>query len=376
MNLSRCRALVWKELLEFRRDRIVVLFVLYAFTGDLLADAGLRIALYNAGLSVLDHDRSALSRELVGRFPEPYFQLQTPPRDLDDVAHGLDSGRDMVGVVVPPGVEASLARGDRVSVQLLLDGSQAMQASLAEAYTREIVAGLNQELTLRRLGFAPGAEQALPIIQPALRVRFNPTRDELFFMLLNSLGMMLSLVAILLSSSALVREREHGTIEQLLVSPLAAWEILLSKMTASTIVLLVGAAVAIFGVLLPIFHVPVHGSLVLFFGCTVVFVFAMCGLGMTVASLCRTMPQVGMVTLLLMAPMLFLSGGWTPLEAMPAWLATLTVLSPLRWFTDITFGVFLRGATLLDVAPSLAAMASLGALFFLWGALRFRARFR
>lgn len=376
MNLSRCRALVWKELLEFRRDRIVVLFVLYAFTGDLLADAGLRIALYNAGLSVLDHDRSALSRELVGRFPEPYFQLQPPPRDLEDVAHGLDSGRDMVGLILPPGVEASLARGDRVSLQLLLDGSQAMQASLAEAYTREIVAGLSQELALRRLGLGPGAAQALPIIQPALRVRFNPTRDELFFMLLNSLGMMLSLVAILLSASALVREREHGTIEQLLVSPLAAWEILLSKMTASTIVLLVGAAVAIFGVLLPIFRVPVHGSLILFFGCMVVFAFAMCGLGMTVASLCRTMPQVGMVTLLLMAPMLFLSGGWTPLEAMPAWLAGLTVLSPLRWFTDITFGVFLRGATLIDVAQSLAAMASLGTLFFLWGALRFRARFR
>ncbi len=376
MSLSRCLALTWKELLEFRRDRIVVLFILYAFTGDLLADAGLRIGLYNAGLRVLNHDGSAVSRELAGRFPEPYFAPRPPARDADAIVGALDAGRDMLGIVVPAGFAADLASGKRAMVQLLLDGSQATQASLAEGYTREIVAGLSTAITLRRLGLAPAAARRLPVIEPALRVRFNPDRDELFFMLLNSLGMMMSLVAIMLSASALVREREHGTIEQLLVSPLAPWEILLAKTAASTVILLAGAAVAIFGVLLPIFHVPVRGSLVVFFGCAGVFAFAMCGLGMTVASLCRTMPQVGMVTLLLMAPILFLSGGWMPLEAMPAWLATLTALSPLRWFTDITFGLFLRGTTVRDLVLPIAAMTALGALFFLWGALRFRARFR
>ncbi len=317
MNLSRCLALVRKELLEFRRDRVVVLFILYAFTGDLLADAGLRIALYGAGLRVLDHDRSAVSRDLIARFPEPYFRLQPAPVDTNEIVRGLDSGRDMIGIVVPPDFESALTRGQRVALQLLLDGSQATQASLAEAYTREIVAGLSREVTQRRLGLPPDAARKLPIVEPALRVRFNPNRDELFFMVLNSLGMMVALVAILLSASALIREREHGTIEQLLVSPLAPWEILLAKTAASTAVLLVGAAVAVFGVILPVFHVPLRGSLATFFGCTAVFAFAMCGLGITVASLCRTMPQVGMITLLLMAPLLFLSGGWTPLAGIP-----------------------------------------------------------
>ena len=376
MSLSRCFALMWKELIEFRRDRVVVLFILYAFTVDLLADAGHRIVLRNAGLGVLDQDRSAVSRELVGRFPEPYFLHEAEPRDVGEIARGLDSGADMVGVVVPSGFEADLTRGARVSIQLLVDGSQAIQAALAEAYTREIVAGLSTEVILQRLGLPPDAMRRLPIVEPALRVRFNPDRNDLHFMLLNSLGMMMSLVAILLSASALIRERERGTIEQLLVSPLEPWEILLAKTAASTIVLLLGAAIAVFGVLFPIFHVPVRGSLVVFFGCATIFAFAMCGLGMTVASLCRTMPQVGMVTLVVMTPLLFVSGGWTPVEAMPTWLNALTTLSPLRWFTNISYGLFLRGATLSDLLPSIAAMASIGALFFLWGALRFRARFR
>jgi ABC-2 type transport system permease protein len=376
MSLSRCVALMWKELLEFRRDRVVVLFILYAFTVDLLADAGHRMALHNAGLGVLDQDRSAASRELVGRFPEPYFRHGPAPRDADEIVRGLDSGDDMVGVVVPSGFEAELARGERASIQLLLDGSQAIQAALAEAYAREIVAGLSRQITLRRLGLAPDAVRALPIIEPALRVRFNPDRNDLFFMLLNSLGMMMSLVAILLSASALIRERERGTLEQLLVSPLEPWEILLAKTVASTVILLAGAAVGVFGVLFPIFHVPVRGSLVVFFGCATIFAFAMCGLGMTVASLCRTMPQVGMVTLLVMTPLLFVSGGWTPVEAMPGWLAGVTLLSPLRWFTDISYGLFLRGATLSDLVLPIAAMTGLGTVFFVWGALRFRARFR
>lgn len=376
MSLSRWTALVRKELLEFRRDRVVVLFILYAFTGDLLADAGLRIALYNAGLQVLDLDRSAISRELVARFPQPYFHLQPAPLDTNEITRGLDSGRDMLGVVVPPDFQSALTRGQRITLQLLLDGSQATQASLAEAYTRAIVAGLSQQVALRRLGLPPDASRTLPVVEAALRVRFNPNRDELFFMVLNSLGMMVALVAILLSASALIREREHGTIEQLMVSPLAPSEILLAKIAASTLILLVGAAVAIFGVILPIFHVPLRGSLVIFFGCTAVFAFAMCGLGMTVASVCRTMPQVGMVTLLLMAPLLFLSGGWTPLEAMPSWLAATTMLSPLRWFNDVTFGLFLRGATLADLVAPILMMTSIGVLFFLWGAVRFRARFR
>ncbi len=376
MSLSRCVALMWKELLEFRRDRVVVLFILYAFTVDLLADAGHRMVLHHAGLGVLDHDRSAVSRELAGRFLAPYFWQRPAPRDAEEIVCQLDSGEDMAGVVVPSGFEADLVRGKQTSIQLLVDGSQAIQAALAEAYTHEVVAGLSEEIILRRLGLAPDAVRTLPVIEPALRVRFNPDRNDLHFMLLNSLGMMMSLVAILLSASALIRERERGTIEQLLVSPLEPWEILLAKTAASTVVLLAGAAVGVFGVLFPVFHVPVRGSLVVFFGCATIFAFAMCGLGMTVASLCRTMPQVGMVTLLVMTPLLFVSGGWTPVEAMPTWLNALTTLSPLRWFTNIAYGLFLRGATFSDLLPSVTAMAGIGTVFFVWGALRFRARFR
>lgn len=376
MNLSRLAALVRKELREFLRDRVLLLFVIYAFTLDVLGDAGLRLTLNEAGLRALDHDQTTVSRELIGRFTPPHFALRPPPPNANAMVDNIDLGRDMVGLVIPNDFAAGLARGERRPIQVLLDGSMAAQASLAEAYTREIVGTFARDVALAGAGLPPDATQSLPVIEPALRVRFNPNRNEAYHMGLNAVLMMLSLLAIILPASALVREREHGTIEQLLVSPLAPWEILLAKTIASTLILLSAAAIAIFGILLPLIHLPVRGSLLTFFACAAVFVFSMSGLGMTVASLCRTMPQVGMVSLLLIAPVLFLSGAWTPPEAMPIWLARLTTLSPLRWFNDIAIGVFLRGATLADLARPIAAMSGLGALFFTWGATRFRRRFR
>lgn len=375
--MSRFVAFVWKELLELSRDRVLILFVLYAFTLDVIGDAGLRLSLNNARMQVQDHDRSTTSRELIGRFAAPYFNVAQTSKNANDILAGIDGGSDMVGLVIPPNFEADLARGERVPVQLFLDGSRATHASLAEAYTREIVANLSQEIAGKRLGWPPDARTALPVVEPALRVRFNENREESYFMGINTLLMQLALLATLLAAAAFVREREHGTIEQLLVSPLEPWEILLAKTTASTVILLVATALTVFGVLLPILEVPVRGSLVTFFACTVIFVFTMSGLGMAVASFCRTMPQVGMVTILLAVPVLFLfSGSWTPPEAMPSWLARATALSPLRWFNEIAFGLFLRGATLRDLVLPIGAMTGLGALFFLWGTLRVRAQFR
>ena len=242
-------------------------------------------------------------------------------------------------------------------------------------YTPEIVTGLETEIALGRLDLPPDADKELPEVVAALRVRFNPNRDESYFSGINEMLMMMTLLAISLPAAALIREREHGTIEQLLIAPLLPTEILLAKTLASTLVLLVGVALAVLGVLIPIFHVPVRGSLALYFGCAAIFIYAMSGLGSVAASVCKTMPQAAMLIILVSAPLLFLSLTWTPPEAMPMWLADLTVLSPLRWFNEIAFGFFLRGASLRDIAFPFFAMSALGAVTFLWGALRFRARF-
>jgi ABC-2 type transport system permease protein len=377
MTFRRLLAFVRKEILELGRDRVMMGFVVYAFTIDVfLVAQGLHLSLSHAGASILDRDRTPTSRELVGRLPERHFSVQSPPRDEDELLRRLDRGEDLIGLVIPPDFEERLSRGDRAPVQLFLDGSQAAHAALAEGYLHEVAARLSEERELHRLGLAPDAAEALPIVEPALRVRFNPNRDEAYFMGLNELLWWMALLAVILPASALVREREHGTIEQLLVSPITPWEVLLAKSTASTLLVLAGSAVSVFAILLPVFHVPVRGSLALFFASSTLFTFTMSGLGMTVASLCRTMPQVGGLSLLVMAPILLLSGSFTAPEAMPLWLGRATVLSPLRWFTEVTFGIFLRGAGVRDLAVPILAMTGLGALFFAWGALRFRERFR
>ncbi|HVN29345.1 MAG TPA: ABC transporter permease, partial [Candidatus Binataceae bacterium] len=288
----------------------------------------------------------------------------------------LDSGEDLLAIVIPHNFQSDLEHGHHVAIQLFLDGSRATHASLAEGYAREIVDGLGSEVSMHRIGLTASDQNRMPVVNAALRVRFNPNRHEDFFNGINEMLIMLSVLAIALPASALVREREHGTIEQLLVSPIEPWELLLAKIAASTIVLIFGALLATFCLLIPYFHVPVRGSLGLFFACAAIFVFTMSGLGLVVAALCRTMPQVSMMTLIVMAPIIFLSGAWTPPEAMPGWLAEATVLSPLRWFNEIAFAIFLRGASFGDLLRPLAIMIALGAIFFVWGATQFRRHFR
>jgi ABC-2 type transport system permease protein len=370
MKAARLLALVRKELFELSRDTVLLAFLIYAFTGDILIAAkGVRLDLHNAAIGVVNQDHSALSRELVYEFAAPYFRTRSVSGEKE-LLRRLDAGDDMAGLVIPPKFDADLEDGRAASIQLFLDGSRASQAPLAESYAREIVARLGSEVATRRLQLAPDAANALPVITPELRVVFNPNRDEAWFQGLEEMLMMISLLAITLPAAALVREREHATIEQLLVSPLAPWEILLAKTVASTLTLLFCTAGAVLGLLIPVLHVPVRGSLILFFVSAAIFIFTMSGLGLLTASLCRTMPQVAMVGILVAAPILFLSGAWTPPEAMPWWFARLTILSPLRFFNDITLGIFLRAATFRDLLPAVGAMTALGSVFFLWGVLR------
>jgi ABC-2 type transport system permease protein len=370
MRAARLLALVRKELFELSRDTVLLLFLIYAFTGDILIAAkGVRLDLHNAAMGVVNQDHGALSRELVYEFDAPYFRTRSVSGEKR-LLRRLDAGDDMAGLVIPPKFDADLKHGRPASIQLFLDGSRASQAPLAESYAREIVARLGREVAMRRLQLAPDAANTLPVITPELRVVFNPNRDEAWFQGLEEMLMMISLLAITLPAAALVREREHATIEQLLVSPLAPWEILFAKTVASTLTLLFCTAGAVLGLLIPVLHVPVRGSLILFFASAAIFIFTMSGLGLLTASLCRTMPQVAMVGILVAAPILFLSGAWTPPEAMPWWFARLTILSPLRFFNDITLGIFLRGATFRDLLPAVASMTALGTAFFLFGVLR------
>lgn len=201
------------------------------------------------------------------------------------------------------------------------------------------------------------------------RVWYNQDQNEAWFESIAHLLRMITIFAMLLPAAALVREKERGTVEQLLVSPLTPIQIMLPKVLAMTLVILCAMAVALFGV-------PVRGSLALLFTLTALFVVTTAGMGLFAATLARNQAQVGMLTLLVVAPMLLLSGIMTPLEAMPDWVRYLMAISPLRYFIEVAHGILLKGAGLQILWEPMLSMAVLGGSLFGFGMWRFRRQFR
>lgn len=373
--LGRGLELVRKELLQLRRDRVLILFLLYVFTVDIyLAGSGLSFSLHNATIAVMDHDRSRASRELASRFQVPQFNRVAAPSDPRDRQQQLDTGRSMIVMEIPPQFQADLAAGRQADVQFLVDSSNSVLGLLAGSHAAEIVGRYNLELGSARLAMS-GAGGSLPGVDNAQRSLFNANQNEAWFMGIAEMLMLVTVFAIILPAVAAVREKERGTIEQLLVSPLTPIEILLPKVVAMTLVILVGITLSITIVLRGIFDVPIRGSLPLFFAISALYIFTTSGIGLFLATIARNMAQVGMLSIMVLAPMMFLSGMWTPPEALAAPVRALMSISPMHYYIDAGFGVLLKGMTLGELLFPLGAMALLGAAAFAAGLVRFRRQF-
>jgi len=360
-----------KELLQLRRDVPLLLFLLYSFSLSIyVSGAGISMQLNNASLLVHDGDHSESSRELIHRFRQPYFRFDGEVQDSKEGVRRLDQGTAMLLLDIPPRFHESIVGREPVSVQLLVDTTNAPQGLSAAAYASRIVGEFSFDLVASRFG---GVQ--LPAVESAHRVWFNQEQNETWFQSISHILRMITLFAFLLPAAALVREKEHGTVEQLLVSPVTPLQIMLSKVLAMTLVIQAATALAMVTVLKPVFGVPVKGSAALFFVMTALYSFTTAGLGLFAATITRNQAQVGMVSLLVISPMLLLSGITTPFEAMPPWVQTLMALSPLRYFVDVTYGILLKGVGLELLWDSVLAMVLLGGTMFGLGMWRFRKQF-
>lgn len=265
--------------------------------------------------------------------------------------------------------------GERTSVQLLVDTTNAPQGLSAAGYTVRIAGMFGTETSLASAGLS-GGKANVPLVSSAHRVWFNPTQDERWFQSISHLLRMITLFAVLLPAAALVREKERGTVEQLLVSPLSPFQIMFSKVIAMSGVILLATALALYGVLHPVFHVPMKGSTGLFFLLTALQVFTTAGFGLVAATLAKNQAQVAMMTLFVVGPMLLLSGITSPYESMPTWVQAIMTFSPLRYYIDITYGVMLKGAGLDLLWKPVGAMLLLGGILFGFGMSRFRLQFQ
>lgn len=379
------RAVIWwhrlivmtqKEMLQLFRDVPIVAFLVYSFTLAIyITGNGIRSQLHDASLLVHDADHSVSSRELIHRFQAPFFRLNGEVADSREGLRQLDRGTAVALLEIPPRFHEQLITGEPTAVQLLVDTTNSANGLSAASYAARIVARFGQESAFDKVGGLRDSSQDFPLIISDHRVWYNPDQNEAWFECISHLLRQITIFALLLPAAALVREKERGTVEQLLVSPLSPFQIMASKVLAMTMVILGATAVGLFGIMQPVFGVPIKGSIWLFFTLTALFVVTTACMGLAAATLARNQGQVGMMTLLVAAPMLMLSGITAPMEAMPTWVRHLMSLSPLRHFIDIANGILLKGAGLNILWDSVLAMTALGAALFGFGLWRFRRQF-
>jgi ABC-2 type transport system permease protein len=384
-GLGSQRAVIWwnrlavmtrKEMLQLFRDVPIVAFLIYSFTLAIyITGYGIRSQLHDASLLVHDADHSVSSRELIHRFQAPFFRLNGEVADSREGLRQLDQGTVVALLEIPSRFHEQLVTGEPTAVQLLVDTTNSANGLSAASYAARIVARFGQESAFDKVGSVEDSSQNLPLIISDHRVWYNPDQNEAWFECISHLLRQITVFALLLPAAALVREKERGTVEQLLVSPLTPFQIMASKVLAMTVVILGATAVGLFGIMQPVFGVPIKGSIWLFFTLTALFVITTACMGLAAATLARNQGQVGMMTLLVAAPMLMLSGITAPMEAMPTWVRHLMSLSPLRYFIDIANGILLKGAGLNILWDSVLAMAALGAALFGFGMWRFRKQF-
>lgn len=355
-----------KELRSFFRDWVLLGLVVYSFSLAIIAQAqGSVQELHNASIGIVDEDHSELSRRIARAFLPPYF---LPPRPVapHDVDHLMNTGRFTFIVDIPPHFERDVLAGRKPALQVAVDATAMMQAGIGAGYAERII---RDEIA----GFvASGSRGAPPPVGLAIRIAFNPNVTTAWFTGIMGIINNVTMLAVILTGAAVVREREHGTMDHLLAMPVTPFEIVMAKVLANGMVIAVAVGLSLELVVRRLLDVPVAGSAPLFMAGVVLYLFFATSVGVFLATIARTMPQLGLLFILVAVPLNLLSGSNTPLESMPPLLRTLMQLSPSTHFVSIAQAILYRGAGLDVVWPQFLAVALMGAVFLGLGLLRFR----
>lgn len=355
-----------KELWSLLRDPTMLVLIGYAFTAAIyIAATAMPESLHHAAIAIVDEDASPLSARIVSAFYPPHFK--TPALiSLAQVDAVMDDGRQTFVLDIPPGFQADVLAGRSPVAQLNVDATRMSQAFTGSAYIQQIVAEEVAEFVQRFRG-----DTALPI-ELAMRMRFNPNLEEAWFGSLSELINNVTMLSIILTGAALIREREHGTIEHLLVMPVTPAEIMLAKVWSMGLVVMIAVGIALAVVVRGALRVPIEGSVALFMVATALHLFATTSMGIFMATVARSMPRFGMLVVLVLVPLEMLSGGSTPRESMPQFVQNVMLAAPTTHFVSAGQAILFRGAGLGVVWPQFGMLAVFGCLMFSAALLRFR----
>jgi ABC-2 type transport system permease protein len=355
-----------KELRSFGHDLVLLGLVIYTFSVAVYAQAGSTSQeLHNAAIAIVDEDRSPLSRGIRQAFLPPYFK---PPRDiaLGEIDHLMDTAQQTFVIDIPPHFQRDVEAGRRPALQVNIDATAAMQAGIGAGYIEQIVAA-----EIARWIGRSDASPAAPV-KLAVRVAFNPNVTTSWFTGIMAIVSNVTMLAIILAGAALIREREHGTMDHLLTMPLSGFEIAMAKVWANGLVIMLAVGFSLVAVVRGLLGIPIIGSIPLFMLGVMLYLFFATAIGIFLGTVARSMPQLGLLFLLIAMPMNLLSGSNTPLESMPLALQTVMQISPSTHFVSFAQAILFRGAGIDVVWPHFLAVAIIGGLFFSLALLRFR----
>jgi ABC-2 type transport system permease protein len=320
---------------------------------------------------IVDADRSAASQALVSRFGAvSTFTIVDVVSSIDEVDPYLEGGRAWMALAIPPRYGENLANGRSATLQIVADGSDASSTNIAMGYASNLIAGYAQDLAEQKSLASSRPQTTSPGFDPRVRVWFNPTIESRYFMLPGIFALLLLVVTSNLSSMAIVREREVGTLEQLNVTPLGRAQLILGKLLPYGVIGLIDALIVLV-VIVFWFEVPLRGSFWLLLAVSCVYLLTTLGVGLFVSTISRTQQQAMMTsTFFFMTPMMYLSGFIFPIENMPAVIQPLTYLIPLRYFVIILRGIFLKGIGLETLWPQVLGLLAWGVAILTLAVLR------
>ncbi len=366
MRASNIFHLGIKELRSLMRDPVMIVLIVYAFSLSIYSSAtAVPETLHKAPISVIDEDRSQLSMRIRDAFFPPLFS-RPELISHSEMEYRMNAGTDTFALDIPPDFEEDVLAGRTPSIQLIVDATRMSQALVGSGYVQNIVSNEINDF-LHNYQAAPA-----PNVNLVLRARFNPNLNRIWFGGAMALINQITMLAVILTGAALIREREHGTVEHLLVMPVTPFEIMTSKLWAMTLVVLAASACSLFIVIRWALKTPIEGSIALFMAGAALDLFATTSLGFFLGTTARSMPQFGLLAILVLLPMQILSGSSSPRESMPQLVQKIMLVAPNTHFVMLAQAILFRGAGFSNVWPNFAALVLIGAILFAISLGRFR----